>query len=130
MAFSPRWVTHEPVRLGTLDLLPALRQAGHVTWIYTTSFRKPFETKLMFWLHGVRIKRVINTDIHRHRMREFGEAYKTCTKYPPAFGIDLLFDDSEGVLEESHRYGFQMVLLRPEDIDWVTTVQKARHLNS
>ncbi len=47
------------------------------------------------------------------------------SKYPPAFGIDLHIDDSEGVGLEGERHGFTVVVVSPEDPDWVTRVLEA-----
>jgi hypothetical protein len=47
------------------------------------------------------------------------------SKYPPAFGIDLHVDDSEGVGLEGQRYGFAVVVVSPEDPDWAARVLEA-----
>ena len=48
-----------------------------------------------------------------------------CSKYPPAFGIDLLVDDSAGVEIEGRRFGFSVVRVAPDDVDWVVKVERA-----
>lgn len=45
-----------------------------------------------------------------------------CSKYPPAFGIDMLVDDSPGVVLEGQRYGFRVIQISPEDEQWVKKV--------
>ena len=45
-----------------------------------------------------------------------------CTKHPPSFGIDLLIDDAEGVKLEAERYGFQVLVIQPNDAEWVQKV--------
>ena len=117
-----RWVSREPLRKGTVRLFRALRNLGHDVWICTTSFRKPLTTRLLFWGYGAPVAGVINQDMHAKRMAELGEAYKTCTKYPPAFGVDVLVDDSEAVLIEARRYRFSVVLVKPNDPDWTGMV--------
>ena len=47
------------------------------------------------------------------------------SKYPPAFGIDWLVDDSIGVKEEGLQYGFSVIHVRPDDGRWVTTIRQA-----
>ena len=47
------------------------------------------------------------------------------SKYPPAFGIDLHVDDSEGVAEEGKLHRFEVVVVSPYDEDWVARVLKA-----
>ena len=44
-----RWLCTEPLGLGTVELFRALRHRGHQVWIYTTSFRTPLRTRLLFW---------------------------------------------------------------------------------
>ena len=122
-AILGRLFGREPLRAGTGELLRSIVRQGHEVWIYTTSFRKPLATRLLFYSHGIRIRGVVNQDAHQKRMNKLGEAYKTCTKYPPAFGIDVLVDDSQGVLIESKRHGFEMVLVRPDDTEWVAAVK-------
>jgi hypothetical protein len=47
------------------------------------------------------------------------------SKYPPAFGIDLHVDDSEGVAEEGRRHRFAVVVVSPRDPDWAARVLAA-----
>jgi len=117
-----RWFCSEPIRAGTVELLRSLDSLGHEVWIYTTSFRKSLPTRLLFWGYGARVRRVVNGDAHARQIRRLGPSYAFLSKYPPAFGIDLLVDDCEGVYQASREYGFEMVLLRQDDADWVNTV--------
>jgi len=117
-----RWFCREPLRLGTAVLFRALRQKGHQVWIYTTSFRTPLSTRLLFWGYRAPISGMINQDMHAKRMTALGEDYRTCVKYPPAFGIDVLVDDSEGVLMEDRRWNFQVIHVAPDDCEWTSKV--------
>ena len=47
------------------------------------------------------------------------------SKYPPAFGIDLHVDDSEGVRMEGDEHGFRVVVVRPDDENWIQRVLDA-----
>ena len=47
-----------------------------------------------------------------------GEVPPGCSKYPPAFGIELLIDDSAGVELEGKRYGFAVLRIDPDDDAW------------
>lgn len=123
-----RLLCREPLRLGTVQLFNELWRHGHEVWIYTTSFRGPMATAMMFRGYGTRIGGMINGDRHRKRMAALGESYKTCTKYPPAFEIDLLVDDSEGVAAESRCYGFEVLRVQPEDECWADAVREAAGL--
>ncbi len=120
--FRRRFCT-EPLREGAPALIRQIWQHGHEVWIYTTSFRKPLATRLMFRAYGARIGKVINVPVHKRRMRRFGEAYKTCTKYPPAFAIDLLIDNCEGVAAEARKYNYEMLLVEPGDPDWIDKIR-------
>jgi hypothetical protein len=47
------------------------------------------------------------------------------SKLPPAFGIALHVDDSEGVALEGERYGFSVVVVSPDDLEWTSRVLEA-----
>jgi hypothetical protein len=90
-----RWLG-EPLRHGTRSLVHQLRQRGCSIWIYTSSGRTAFHIRLWLLLHGIRVDGVVNEERHRRELsgRRFS---RLPSKYPPAFGIDLHVDDSEGV---------------------------------
>jgi hypothetical protein len=94
-------------------------------WIYTTSFRSPWGVKLLFRAYGAQVTRVINQDVHTRCVGQLGAAYRTCTKYPPAFRIDLLVDECGGVAKEARRFNFATLRIAPDDGDWVQTVLAA-----
>ena len=60
--------------------------------------------------------------MHVKCMTALGETYKTCTKYPPAFGIDVLVDDCEGVLIEGRKWNFRVIPVTPDDRQWTAKV--------
>jgi hypothetical protein len=120
-----RWFCTEPVRLGTVQLFRQLRAARHEVWIYTTSFRRPLGVKLVFLAYGAPVDRVINQELHARCVGRLGGAYRSCTKYPPAFRIDLLVDECGGVAEEARRFNFATVRIAPDDTDWTRTVLAA-----
>jgi hypothetical protein len=115
----------EPLRLGTVDLLRHLRQMGCVLWVYTTSLRNPLSVRLQFLVYGIRLGGVVNQDRHMRRLRDGRPHANECSKFPPAFGIDLLVDNSEGVTEEGRRFGFRVLHVRPDDPDWTQAVRAA-----
>ncbi len=119
-----RWLCREPLRVDCVELINELRADGHEVWVYTTSYRDPFWTKLMFWAYGTRVGRVINNSEHDRMMEKMGHAYSRCTKFPPAFGIDLLIDECGGVLLESQEYGFEIVQVLPDDLDWAEKIRQ------
>jgi hypothetical protein len=119
-----RLFAQEPLRTGTAPLMRTLTTEGWELCVYTTSLRTPSYLRGLFWCYGVRIRDVVNQDRHwRWLAKQSGR--NRCSKYPPAFGFDLLVDDSEGVWEESVQFRFPMVLVRPGDHDWTEKVLTA-----
>ncbi len=53
-----------------------------------------------------------------HREEERRQRRKFPVKYPPAFGIDLLIDDSVAVEAQGRAHGFRVLRLGPGDLDW------------
>lgn len=109
----------EPLRLHTRWLLQQLKKQGFETWVYTSSFRNTWYIRRLFWLHGIRLDGIVNGMIHKKRMKNVS---KTLSKYPPAFGIDVLIDDSMGVWEEGQKNNFEVILISPNDDNWHLTV--------
>lgn len=46
-------------------------------------------------------------------------------KYPSAVSIDLRVDDSEGVVIEGRKFGFQVIVVETDDQFWADKVLKA-----
>ena len=99
----------EPLRSKAPALLRGLRAEGHQVWIYTSSLRHPARIRGLFLAHGVWLDGVLTA-------RDGGSP--KASKYPPAFGIDLLVDDAEGVALEGERHGFAVLLVSPKEKDW------------
>ena len=121
--FVPRWRRlryNEPMRLGARSLLEKLVQRDCQIWVYTTSYRSPSYLSGWFRCLGIRLGGVVNQDRHDRIVGRNGPS-----KYPPAFGIDLHVDDSEGVGLEGRRHGFSVVVIPPEDPDWAARVLEA-----
>jgi hypothetical protein len=117
----------EPLRAGSVALMRELRRRGVRLWVYTTSLRPPLSVWLQFFAHGVRLSGVVNQDRHFARMRSWpgDPTARDSSKYPPAWGIDLLIDNSEGVVLEGRRWGFRVLHVRPDDAAWVDLVRAA-----
>lgn len=118
-----RWLT-ELLRRGTRQLFCQLREQGCSIWIYTSSLRTPFHIWLWLRLHGVRVDGIVNDDRHRRELSRCNFTHPL-SKYPPAFGIDLHIDDSEGVRLEGKTHGFQVLVISPDDEDWADKVLNA-----
>ncbi len=121
--FVPRWRRfwyNEPLRAGTRFLLRELLRRQCRLWVYTTSYRSPRYMHGWFKSFGIPLTGVIHQARHDRMVGRHGPS-----KYPPAFGIDLHVDDSEGVRIEGDRHGFSVVVIAPDDLDWVTRVLEA-----
>jgi hypothetical protein len=107
----------EPLRAGAAGLMRFMQAQGDEVWVYTTSYRSTAYIRLLFLLHGVMLKGIVNQAVHDRWVKRQPGAPR-CSKYPPAFGIDLLIDDQEGVLLEAQRHGFKMIWVKPDEPDW------------
>ena len=112
-----RWRYPERLRRGTRSLMTALIQRRCKIWIYTSSSRSPRYLRRLFASVGIPIEGVVNLDRHERTVGLRGPS-----KYPPAFGIDLHIDDSIGVAIEGVDHRFAVLVVAPEDSDWVERV--------
>lgn len=119
-----RMFFREALRKGTIDLIHQLRGSGHSVWLYTSSFRSEMYLKCFSRLYGIRIDGVVNQERHNAALVHF-PAGRDCSKYPPAFAIDLHIDDSIGVCMEGERRGFKVLVVNKNDSDWCQHVLKA-----
>ncbi|MCA9176711.1 MAG: hypothetical protein KDB14_19620 [Planctomycetales bacterium] len=137
-----RMFCSEELRLGTAALITDLRECGHEVWLYTTSFRGIRPLKWMFWAYGAPVGGVVNVPVHRRRMEQLegvrdghreGAAGRRsllrCSKYPPAFEIDLLVDNCEGIVIEAQQYQFEVLQVQPDDPHWDRAVRNRVGIN-
>jgi len=109
----------ERIRKGTVELFKELRKRRHRIYIYTTSFRPAVKAKWTFLTYGIPVDRVINQQCHDKELRE----KKTqCSKYPPAFGIDVHVDDSPGLAVEGERFNFKTIIVKETDQRWTERI--------
>jgi hypothetical protein len=119
---------NEPLRQGAAELMRELAARGCRICVYTTSYRSPRQVKWWLRFYGVKVETVINEQAYRKRvpMSHFERLGKRRpSKYPPAFGIDVHVDDSEGVRIEGDEHGFAVVVVRPDDRAWCEKVSRA-----
>ena len=107
----------EPMRRGTRALMAALVRRRCKIWIYTSSDRPLHYLKSWFRACGIPLAGVVNQTVHA---REVG--WRGPSKYPPAFGIDLHVDDSPGVAMEGAEHRFEVLVVAPDDPDWVARI--------
>ncbi len=124
-----RVLCSEPLRAGAGDLFRTLSSAGHELGVYTSSDRSRLGVRLNFWSYGVTLEHVVNKTAHDTWWRgldaQRGAKLAPCVKYPPAFGIDLLIDDSEAVASRGRALGYRVVVIAPDDGDWCARVLHA-----
>jgi hypothetical protein len=113
----------ERLRVGTRALLQELRWQGCDLWIYTSSGRDATYLRLWFLSLGIPLGGVVNC--HRHEGLLRGRNIPNCAKYPPAFGIELLIDDANGIAMEGREHGFAVLRIDPADTDWVARIRAA-----
>ena len=109
----------ERIRKGTIELFKELRFRGHNIYIYTTSFRPILKAKLTFLSYGIPVDRVINQQDHD---RELKENKTRCSKFPPAFGIDIHVDDSPGLKIEGEKFNFRTIIIEENDLTWTDKI--------
>jgi hypothetical protein len=109
----------EKIRKGTIELFKELRSRGHGIYIYTTSFRPTLKAKLTFLSYGIPVDKVINQQCHD---RELKENRTKCSKFPPAFGIDIHVDDSQGLKIEGAKFNFRTIILDEKDPAWADKI--------
>jgi hypothetical protein len=110
----------EELRRGAKGLMKELLGRQCRIWVYTTSYRSPRYLRGWFRCFGVPLAGVVNQSRHDRVVGRHGPS-----KYPPAFGINLHVDDSEGVGLEGRRYGFDVAVVSPGDPDWASRVLEA-----
>ena len=114
----------EKLRQGSQALLQKLHRQGHEIWIYTTSQRSSWYLKCWFRFLKIPLDGVVNFTRHCQKMRAYSFPLSYVSKYPPAFDIDILVDDSDGVMLEGQRYGFTVIHLNPNDEYWQDSLQR------
>ena len=59
----------------------------------------------------------------KENRQELARRQINCSKYPPAFNIDLHIDDSSGVEREGQAFSFQTIIIKKDDSDWMDKVK-------
>ncbi len=108
----------EKLRLGTKEIFHFFEEENCELWIYTTSFRSIRYIKWLFLVHGIKLNGIVNQEIHNKNVS------LTISKYPPAFNIDILIDDSKGVLIEGKQKNFKVIQIDPDDLKWVEKIKE------
>ena len=104
--------------MGTKEIFHFFEEENCELWIYTTSFRSIRYIKWLFLVHGIKLNGIVNQEIHNKNVS------LTISKYPPAFNIDILIDDSKGVLIEGKQKNFKVIQIDPDDLKWVEKIKR------
>lgn len=110
----------EEIRLGTTQLIDALKSQGHQINIYTTSYRSKRKIRLTLSYYGITVNRIITQKENRSVLKSRNI---NASKYPPAFGFDLHIDDLKGVGLESEKFNFKAIIIEPSDSEWIKKVK-------
>ena len=65
---------------------------------------------------------MINQQCHD---RELNENKARCSKFPPAFGIDIHVDDSPGLKIEGDKFNFRTIIIEERDLTWTDKILKS-----
>jgi len=115
----------EKLRAGTRELMLALAQRGHEIWIYSNSYRGKSELLRWFQACGLPVTDIVNQQMHEMKRSELGPQISGPIKFPPWFGIDVHIDDSVEIEADGRQYGFKVIRVDPNDVDWVAAVLAA-----
>ncbi|GGK81228.1 hypothetical protein GCM10011405_31230 [Rufibacter glacialis] len=110
----------ERIRFGASDLIRHLKNQGHKVGIYTTSYRPKLKLRLHLLTYGISPDFIITEKENR---RELAKRHISCSKYPPAFKINLHIDDSPGVEREGHKFSFQTIIIKKDDTEWLNKIK-------
>ncbi len=109
----------EPLRKGTISLFKELKKNKCDIWIYTTSYRSVFQLKKTFYSYGLFPVQFINQKINAEKLRAFN---CSASKNPKLFGIDIHVDDSPGVAIEGENFGFNTIIIYPDNKNWIEQI--------
>lgn len=115
----------ESLRKGTKELIKDLKSKENVIGIYTTSFRPKYKIKFQFLTYGIKLDFIINEKENR---KELKRRNLNCSKYPPAFDIDIHIDDSKGVELEGQKHNFETIILGNTSKNWIKKIKEYKTL--
>ena len=110
----------ERIRYGASDLFRHLKEQGHKVGIYTTSYRPKLKLRIHLLTYGISPDFIITEKENRI---ELTRRQISCSKYPPAFNIDLHIDDSLGVEREGQSFNFQTIIIKKDDTEWLNKIK-------
>lgn len=121
LRFPMNRLFRERLRLGTIDLFKKLSEKGIEVWIYTTSFRSERYIRRLFRCYGIRLDGVVNGKRHAAEVQT-GKREPMPSKYPSKYKIDLHIDDDISVKQNGDTYGFRVMIIGENDLDWTKKI--------
>ena len=106
------------LRKGTVELFKWIREHNHEIWIYTNSYTGWTDIASWFQDCGISVDGVINQIVHDQK-RDEQDPKCQLEKNPKWFGIDLHFDDLDGLAEQQCIYKID-----PVDSFWTDRVKQ------
>lgn len=116
--FVSYFFKYEPLRSGITELVKRCEELGYKPCVYTSSYRKLLYIKRVFWLYKIKLEVVVNQKVHDSCVR------LRCSKFPPAFDMAVLVDDSLGIAMKGAQFQFNAIIVSPEDTSWVEHVMQ------
>ena len=116
-----RYWYREPLRLGSCELFSELAHRNCETGIYTTSLRSKSYVRRWLRFYSICPSFVVNQQVHQQYCRK-EQLQSPPSKNPKLFNIDLHIDDSHGVRLEGEQFGFNTLIIEPNDGDWMHKV--------
>jgi hypothetical protein len=117
LMFPLNRIYKERLRLGTPDLINALRKMGYEVWVYTSSFRTQRYISTLFRLYGVKFDGIVNGQRHLAEVQRDRKQILP-QKVPSMYRISLHVDDESVICSLGRQYGFEAYQLEAEDDDW------------
>lgn len=111
----------EKLREGIRELCKELKDLGYEICVYTTSERSIRYIKSLFDVYGIKLHSVINLQVHMGVVQGNRKEIMP-SKVPSRFGIDLHIDDDVSVKQNGIQFGFNVLIISKNDIEWTVKV--------
>lgn len=111
----------EKLREGIRELCKELKYLGYKICVYTTSERSIRYIKSLFDVYGIKLHSVINLQVHM-KVVQGNRKEIMPSKVPSRFGIDLHIDDDVSVKQNGIQFGFNVLIISKDDIEWTVKV--------
>lgn len=111
----------EKLRNKIINLCIELEKLGYEICVYTTSERSVRYIRGLFKIYGINLLNIINQRIHTEIVQGTRKEIMP-SKVPSKFGIDLHIDDDVSVKQNGIHFGFNVLIVLRDDLEWDTKV--------